>query len=62
MALPSTKDVILESLQQLPANATLEDAMERLYFLGKVELGLEQSEAGLLIPHDEVKKRFSSHI
>jgi predicted transcriptional regulator len=58
----STKDVILESLQQLPANATLEDAMERLYFLGKVELGLEQSEAGLLIPHDEVKKRFSSHV
>jgi predicted transcriptional regulator len=58
----STKDVILESLQQLPANATPEDAMERLYFLGKVELGLEQSEAGLLIPHDEVKKRFSSHV
>jgi predicted transcriptional regulator len=58
----STKDVILESLQQLPANATLEDAMEQLYFLGKVERGLEQSEAGLLIPHDEVKKRFSSHV
>jgi predicted transcriptional regulator len=58
----STKDVILESLQQLPANATLEDAMERLYFLGKVELGLEQSETGLLIPHDEVKTQFSSHV
>ena len=55
----STKDVILESLQQLSANATLEDAMERLYFLGKLEL--EQSEAGLLISH-EVKKRFSSHV
>jgi predicted transcriptional regulator len=36
----------------------VEDAMERLYFLAKIERGLEQSEAGETISHDEIKARF----
>jgi predicted transcriptional regulator len=39
-------------------DATVEDAMERLYFLAKIERGLEQSEAGLGLSHEDVKKRF----
>jgi len=31
--------------------------MERLYFLAKVQRGLEQADAGDTIPHDEAKKR-----
>jgi predicted transcriptional regulator len=41
----------------LPANATIEDAMERLYFLAKVQRGLEQADAGDTLPHEEAKKR-----
>ena len=57
MTATTTKEVILETLQQLPPDATVEDAMERLYFLSRLERGLEASEAGDLIPHEEVKKR-----
>ncbi len=54
----SEKQRALEALRGLPDDATLEDAIERLCFLAKVEEGLRQSEAGDVVPHDEVKKQF----
>ena len=51
------KSEIVRAIQDLPDDATVEDAMERLYFLAKVERGLEQSEAET-IPHEEIKARF----
>jgi len=47
----------LELFKNYPMNATVEDAMERLYFLAKVERGLEQSD-GETMSHDEIKARF----
>ena len=40
-------------MERLPDIATLEDAIERLCFLAKVEEGLRQSDAGETIPHAE---------
>ena len=57
METPQVKSEIVRALQELPDDATVEDAMERLYFLAKVERGLEQSE-GETISHDEIKARF----
>ena len=54
----SGKQLALEALRKLPDDATLEDAIERLCFLAKIEVGLRQSEAGELIPHEEIKKQF----
>ena len=53
------KQRILDAVDKLPADATLEDAIERLVFLAKVERGLAQAEAGQLISHDEIVKRFT---
>lgn len=53
------KQRILEAVEGLPANATIEDAIERLVFVAKVERGLAQLEAGQLILHDEIVRRFS---
>jgi predicted transcriptional regulator len=58
MGSPSLKQKIMETVEHLPDDATVEDAMERLYFLAKIERGLEQSETGLGISHEDVKKRF----
>lgn len=60
MSAQSDKQLALEALRNLPDDATLEDAIERLCFLAKVEEGLRQSEAGELIPHEEIKKQFAS--
>jgi predicted transcriptional regulator len=52
------KERAIEALRALPEHATLEDAIERLCFIAKIEEGLRQSDAGLLVPHEEVKKQF----
>jgi predicted transcriptional regulator len=56
---PSAKKKALEAIEQLPADATIEDAMERLYFLAKVERGLSDSEAGRVAEHSQVRAKFS---
>ena len=40
-----TKKEILEAIQRLPEHATVEDAMERLYLLHKIEQGVVQSDS-----------------
>jgi hypothetical protein len=52
-----TKSEIVRAIQELLDDATVEAAMERLYFLAKVERGLEQSK-GETISHEEIKTRF----
>ena len=39
---PLTRDRIIEALQAMPPNATIDDAIERLVFLAKVETGLAE--------------------
>lgn len=59
MSAPSSpKQRILDAVQRLPADASFEDVMERLYFLYKVERGLADADAGRVIPHEEVKRQF----
>ena len=53
------KQRAIDAIQSLPEQATIEDAIERLCFIAKIEEGLRQADAGQLIPHDEVKKRFA---
>ena len=60
MPTDNEKQRAIEALQALPENATIEDAIERLCFIAKIEEGLRQSEAGRLTSHEEVKKRFLS--
>ena len=57
MALPTQRDRILEALQDLPADATVDDAIERLVFLAKIDAGLAELDEGKGIPHEEVKQR-----
>jgi len=57
METPQAKPEIVRAIQDLPDDATLEDAMERLYFLAKIERGLEQSE-GETISHEEIRAKF----
>jgi predicted transcriptional regulator len=52
------KQRAIDAIKSLPDQATIEDAIERLCFIAKIEEGLRQSEAGQLVPHDEVKQRF----
>ena len=56
---PFTRDRILEALHTMPAEATIDDAIERLIFLAKIEAGLAELDRGEGVPHEEAKRRFA---
>ncbi len=53
----TTKQKVLKAVRALPADASYEDAVERLVFLSKVERGLAQADAGQTVSHDKVKQK-----
>ena len=53
----TAKDILRETVEKLPADASVEEAMERLYFLSKIERGLQEADAGKTISHEEVRRR-----
>jgi predicted transcriptional regulator len=57
LAPQTVKQRVLDAVESLPADATIEDAMEQLYFLAKIQRGLEQADAGDTLTHDEAKER-----
>jgi predicted transcriptional regulator len=57
MSASSAKQRALEAIEKLPPDATVEDAIERLVFLAKIERGIAQLDAGKGLPHFEVKQQ-----
>jgi predicted transcriptional regulator len=54
-----TKQQILKAIDDLPEDAGVEDALDRLYLLYKVEKGLQQADRGELLSQDEVRQRMA---
>ena len=53
------KEKVLQAVENLPDDASIEEAMERLFFMAKIEKGMQQADNGQTISHDEVKQRAS---
>jgi predicted transcriptional regulator len=49
----------MKAMEDLPDDARVEDALDRLYLLYKVERGLQQADRGELISQDEVRQRMT---
>ncbi len=58
MPTATEKERALEAIRTLPDGATIDEAIERLCFIAKIEEGLRQSDAGQVVSHEEIKKRF----
>lgn len=52
-----SRERMLEVIRELPEDASVDDAIEKLVFLAKIEEGLAQLDRGEGIPHEEVKRR-----
>ena len=57
--LMQTKEQILKAIEELPDDATVDDALERIYLLYKIEEGLKQADKGQLITQAEVRERMA---
>ena len=54
-----SKVQIVEAMQSLPDDAGIEQAIERLYVLYKIQRGLDQLDAGEGIGHEEAMRRMA---
>ena len=55
----ATKRQILHAIEDLPEEANLDDAIERLVLLDKIERGLAQADAGQLVGQEEARRRMA---
>jgi len=53
----TVKEQVRLVAEQLPTNATIEDAIEQLLFLYRVEYGLQQADEGNILSHEAVLSR-----
>ena len=51
------KDKVIETIQSLPEEFSLDDLVERLILLEKIEAGLAQMEKGETLTQEEAKAR-----
>jgi predicted transcriptional regulator len=56
------KQQVLKALEDLPDDAGVEEALDRLYLLYKVERGLRQADRGELLTQEEVRERMRSAV
>ncbi|HLF76049.1 MAG TPA: hypothetical protein VJB57_01030 [Dehalococcoidia bacterium] len=54
-----TKQDILRALDELPDDASIEDAMEKLLFLTKLERARAQVASGETVSHEQARVRMS---
>ena len=54
-----TKQQILKAIEELPDDAGVEEAIDRLYLLYKIERGLRQADSGELISQEDARQRMA---
>lgn len=57
-----TKQQMLKAIEELPEDAGIEEALDRLYLLYKIERGLRQADRGELISQEEVRQRMAKWV
>ncbi|NBC84534.1 MAG: hypothetical protein GVY19_14295 [Bacteroidetes bacterium] len=50
-----TKNTVRQSIDNLPDSFTIDELIEQLIFIEKVEEGIRQSDEGKIISNDDVK-------
>jgi len=55
----SVKQQMLDLIQTLPEDTTVEAGMERLYLLFKIENGIEQADSDQTISQEEARNRMA---
>ena len=54
-----TKTQIFDTVETLSDHVSLDDLIDRFIFIEKVNIGLEQSEKGMVSSEEEVRKKLS---
>lgn len=56
----SDKQLVMDSIERLPDDASIEAIAERVEFLAALRKGLDQIDRDETVPHEEVKRQLAS--
>ncbi|MGO8764945.1 MAG: hypothetical protein ACLQSR_07395 [Limisphaerales bacterium] len=54
----SDRQLVLKTVRQMPAQASLDEILDEIALLASVNRGLAEAEGGEAVPHEEVVRRF----
>lgn len=57
--MPAVKEGIVQMIQNMPQNISVEDVMAELYFRSQVDEGIRELDEGKGISHEEVERRMA---
>jgi len=53
-----TRENVIDYIKQLPEQFSLDELMEKLLFIYKIETAMEQSKEGQVTPHEKIKEKY----
>ena len=56
----SQKEIVIEAIQELPDDASMDQIVDRVEFMAAIQKGIDDVERGETIPHTEVKKQLAA--
>lgn len=56
------KNKLVKSIKEMPDKFSLDDLLDRIVFMQKIEVGLEQSKSGNTISTAKVKEKLSRYL
>jgi predicted transcriptional regulator len=56
----TTKEKIISVIERLDDDVSIDNVIERLYILRKIEIGLQQADSGDVMDHDEFMKELEN--
>lgn len=56
----SQKELVLEAIQELPDDATIDQIADRVEFMAAIQKGIDDIDRGDTVPHEEIKKQLAT--
>jgi hypothetical protein len=60
--MPGVKQKIIQMIESLPEDVTVDDIIAELYFRLQVDAGLKELDEGKWIPHEDIEKRICGDV
>jgi predicted transcriptional regulator len=56
----SQKELVLDAIQELPDDASIDQISDRVEFLAAIQKGINDIDRGDTVPHEEIKKQLAA--
>jgi predicted transcriptional regulator len=56
----SQKELVLDVIQELPDDASIDQIADRVEFLSAIQKGINDIDRGDTVPHEEIKKQLAA--